>query len=469
MIRPSSTLWRVLAMAFGIVVSTVLLMWVLSSWVLSRSLGSISRAVIEDDLGEYAVLYNKKGTEAIRRLYEAGAHQHDHMLRLIDHTGHVLIDARSPEIEERDVPVLLPPAAHEIAWISTPLHEKGATLLLGGRSLGDGEQLWFGRTDVEDRSILDSVRQQLLLAAGFALLIALLPVLWFMRRVLLPVRGFISTARALTDADRLDDRLPVGDGIPELSEFAESLNRSLDRVAMLTEELEAANDQLAHELRTPLARIRGNVEAVLAHYGEPEGREAAVLSVEEIERSAALIQTILSVRAGDTRSMRLHLETLSMKTLLTDICELYTAAAEERGLELELLVTGDATVLVDRQRLQQAVSNLLDNALSYTPAGGTITVLLDVERDYVTLHVQDTGPGITDTDKQKIWRRFMRGSAASARAPGIGLGLSLVRAVATIHRGEAGVENRTDRKGADFWIKLPTSLDIHSQLKHVSH
>jgi signal transduction histidine kinase len=155
--------------------------------------------------------------------------------------------------------------------------------------------------------------------------------------------------------------------------------------------------------------------------------------------------------------MRLHLETLSLKDMLTDICELFTAAAEQRGLELELLITGDATVLVDRQRVQQAVSNLLDNALAYTPSG-TITVLLDVEPDSATIHVLDTGPGISPTDPQRIWRRFMRGSAASASAPGIGLGLSLVKAVAHVHRGEAGVQNRPEG-GADFWIKLPTGLN----------
>ena len=208
--------------------------------------------------------------------------------------------------------------------------------------------------------------------------------------------------------------------------------------------------------------MRGNIDVVLAHYGEDAGREAAVLSIEEIERSTALIQAILAVRAGDTRSMRLHLEALSLKGLLTDICELYTAAAEQRELCLELLVTGDATVLVDRQRMQQAVSNLLDNALAYTPPKGLVTVLLDVEPDHATIHVRDTGPGVSETDHGRIWRRFMRGSAASANTPGIGLGLSLVKAVAHVHRGEAGVDNQPEG-GADFWIRLPTSLDASSK------
>jgi len=446
-----------MGMVLGIIVCAVSLMWLLTSWVLGRSLGGISHAVILDDLGEYAVLYEKAGIDRIRKLYHAGLHEHDHMLKVQDQDGHILLEVVSPELKSFVWPQLPPMADGQIAWYSTVMPDTGATLLIGRRGFADGVQLWFGRTDVEDIAILRDVRQQLLLVALLTLLVAAFPVIWFGRLVLNPVRSFIHSARVLTDGDQLTERLQVTEGIPEIREFASTLNLSLDRVQSLTEELEAANDQLAHELRTPLARIRGNIDAVLANYGEPLGREAAAQAIEEIERSTGLIQSILSVRAGDARSMRLHLETLSLKDMLTDICELFTAAAEQRGLELELLITGDATVLVDRQRVQQAVSNLLDNALAYTPSG-TITVLLDVEPDSATIHVQDTGPGISPTDPQRIWRRFMRGSAASASAPGIGLGLSLVKAVAHVHRGEAGVQNRPEG-GADFWIKLPTGLN----------
>lgn len=450
-------------MVLTIVVVAVSMMCWLTSWLIGHSLGSISHAVIEDDLGEYSVLYEEGGVPQIRKLYEAGSHEKDHVLRVIDASGTELLAMQSAGIES--LKLSLPPVTpHVTAWKVHSLHT-GGSLLLGGRAMKDGTQLWFGRTDREDRAILKEVQTQFFFSAIVSAVFAMLPVLWFGRWVLRPVRSFIESARILTEAEKLDERLKVDDGIPELREFALALNSSLDRAASLTEELEAANDQLAHELRTPLARVRGNIDVVLANYGEPVGREAAVLSIEEIERSTALIQSILAVRAGDTRSMRLHLEALSLKELLTDICELYTAAAEQRELSLELLVTGDATVLVDRQRLQQAVSNLLDNALAYTPANGLVTVLLDVEPDFATIHVRDTGPGVTESDHTRIWRRFMRGNAASASTPGIGLGLALVKAVAHVHRGEAGVTNRPEG-GADFWIRLQTSLELGSRGMH---
>lgn len=450
-------------MVLTIVVVAVSMMCWFTSWLIGRSLGSISHAVIEDDLGEYSVLYENGGVEQIRKLYSAGSHERDHVMCVIDSKGTDLLVMQSEGVES--LKLSLPAVtADDTVWKTYSLHD-GGTLLMGGRAMKDGTQLWFGRTDREDRMILNQVQIQFFLSAIVSAVLAMVPVLWFGRWVLRPVRSFMESARILTEAEKLDERLKVDDGIPELREFALALNSSLDRAASLTEELEAANDQLAHELRTPLARVRGNIDVVLAHYGEPAGREAAVLSIEEIERSTALIQSILAVRAGDTRSMRLHLEALSLKDLLTDICELYTAAAEQRDLSLELLVTGDATVLVDRQRLQQAVSNLLDNALAYTPPHGLVTVLLDVEPEHATIHVRDNGPGVTESDHARIWRRFMRGSAASASTPGIGLGLALVKAVAHVHRGEAGVVNRPEG-GADFWIRLPTSLDLGNRGPH---
>jgi signal transduction histidine kinase len=154
--------------------------------------------------------------------------------------------------------------------------------------------------------------------------------------------------------------------------------------------------------------------------------------------------------------MKLQREMTSAQQLVTEICELYTAAAEERGLTLEFFVTGgDCWLLMDRKRIQQALANYLDNALAYTPSGGVVSVHLEIEAHEIVIRVCDTGPGLKDIDPSRIWKRFARGSAASASAPGIGLGLSLVRAIAHAHRGSTGCQNRSGMKGAEFWIRLP--------------
>jgi signal transduction histidine kinase len=225
---------------------------------------------------------------------------------------------------------------------------------------------------------------------------------------------------------------------------------------VLTEELEAANDQLAHELRTPLARIRGNVEHILKQAElTPVIREDAARAIDEIKRATALIQNILSIRAGDSGVMKLNIETLSLAGLVEESFELYSAAAEEKALEFRLIIPErDRPLSFDQQRFQQAVCNLLDNAIAYTPRGGTVELELKFENEGAVIFTRDSGPGLSEADSQRIWRRFMRGSAASANAPGIGLGLSLVKAVANAHHGDVGARNRPEG-GAEFWIRIP--------------
>ena len=118
----------------------------------------------------------------------------------------------------------------------------------------------------------------------------------------------------------------------------------------------------------------------------------------------------------------------------------------------------DRILSVDRQRLQQALCNLLDNSISYTPGGGSIRVLVESDDARLTIRIQDTGPGLSESEPDRIWRRFVRGSAASASTPGIGLGLSLVQAIIRAHRGEVGAQNRP-AGGAEFWMTLPVSRE----------
>ena len=452
----SSSLFGLATMILGIMAVTLASTLVLTGWALRNSFDAIGRAVILDDLGEYEVLYASGGVTGIKALFTAGEHDKDQLVQIIDPTGRPILDMEGHVKGGSTLSSshFTPLEVGQTDWERVTL-EDGTLLTLGRKKLADGAELRFGRTDVADQEAISGVHRIMWLAAGFTTLLAAGPVIWFAHRVLRPVRDLISSARQLAGESSLNTRLTPADSIPELTEFASAFNASLDRVQQLTEELEAANDQLAHELRTPLARIRSNLEAMLREPEKYNTQEVAAHAVDEVDRAARLIQSILSIRAGDSRTMKLHLQLTSVCELVTEVCELYSAAAEERNLSLELLVTGgDRQLLLDRERMQQALTNYLDNALSYTPGPGEITVLLDVEDSEVFIRVQDTGPGITEADQQRIWRRFVRGSASSARTPGIGLGLSLVSAVAHAHHGEAGCTNRPEG-GSEFWIRLP--------------
>lgn len=445
-------------MILGMLFAALVLMLGLTTWALNRSLDVVARAVVEDDLGEYEVLYERRGVKGLQRAFAAGSHNEKQMMLVMGPGGEILAaSSLSAHPDAARIVAGRNMAAGQISWAQTSAGQDGSRLLLGGLGLKDGGQLWFGRTDQDDRALIQRVQRLIWVSALITALLATAPILWFANQVLSPVRSLIRGANKLAEGDRLDRRLEAPQAIPELVEFATAFNAGLDRVAVLTAELEAANDQLAHELRTPLARIRGNMEAVLTK-DDPEAiRESAARGIEEIERAVSLVQTILSIRAGDARSMRLHLEFTCYRQLISDIVELYQAAAEARGIELSWAPPDiEVALLVDQQRIRQAISNLLDNALAYTPAGGKVTVTLEMSERDATLRVLDSGPGLSENDHQRIWRRFSRGSAASATTPGIGLGLSLVRAVANVHHGEADGRNRLGG-GAEFWIRLPVT------------
>ena len=241
------------------------------------------------------------------------------------------------------------------------------------RPCGDGNVLWFGRNDTEDRAYVSRIRTNLWLTSAAAMVLALLPVAWFARHVLRPLIQMIGSAQRLAQGST-DARLTAPAAVPELQAFAGAFNRGLDRAAALTAELEAANDQLAHELRTPLARIRGNLEAHHDHTDNPLAREAAARGLEEIDRATHLVQTILTTRAGEHKALKLHLEEIDVREMVGALFDLYQPAAEKRLLRLVLEAPETRFVLLDRQRILQALANLLDNALAYTPARGCVTI-----------------------------------------------------------------------------------------------
>jgi signal transduction histidine kinase len=446
-------------MTLGIIAFVMMLVWIITTWSMTRFFDQVGRAIIKDDLREYGVIYESRSSKAVAVLFDAGGHdEQDQALRLIGPKGKLLLNRPFPDgslAEWPDFGIGSEPTSDGIEWNRIP-QGGGKVITIGRRRFEDGSELWFARTNAGDLAAIDQVHDLLLVAMLIAIALAVGPTVWFASRVLRPVKSLIEGAHRLGRGDSLTARLETSVAIPELRVFAEVFNESLDRVQALTEELEAANDQLAHELRTPLARIRGNVESILSSPEvTPAILENAARAVEEIVRSSAIIQDILSIRAGDSGVMRLNLECASLSDLARETLELYSASAEEKGLVFRMeSPREDCVGSFDRQRLQQALCNLLDNAIAYTPSGGEVVVGLGCGDGFAEIHVKDTGPGLNGDDDQKIWRRFMRGSIASAATPGIGLGLSLVRAVATAHHGEAGCRNRAEG-GADFWMRIP--------------
>jgi signal transduction histidine kinase len=247
-------------------------------------------------------------------------------------------------------------------------------------------------------------------------------------------------------AGNLTRRVPVSGAQDEFDVLAENLNRMLDRIERLMKGLREVTDSVAHDLRTPLNRLRQRLEHSQARLG------AAGSDTTEIDRAIAetdsLIGTfnaLLLIAETDAGTARGAMSPLDLASVAADICELYEPLAEESHVTLTLVAPfglngGDTVIEGNRSLISQALANLVDNAIKYTPPGGRVTVRPAVGFQGVDLCVADTGPGIPPEERPRVVERFVR-LEASRHSPGTGLGLSLVQAVAHFHNAELILED----------------------------
>jgi signal transduction histidine kinase len=240
------------------------------------------------------------------------------------------------------------------------------------------------------------------------------------------------TSREIMAGD-LSRRLPLGRGADEFDTLAINLNRMLERTERLMRGMRDVTDSIAHDLRTPLNRLRNRLEGVLHMIG-PEGAGAAEIeaAVEETDRLIGTFNALLLIAEAEAGVAREAMEQVDLRGIVEGVAELYGPLADEKEVTLTIRPSGAAFVACNPSLVSQALANLLDNAIKYTPAGGKVTVALDQTPAGIALAVGDTGPGIPAEDRTRVLERFVR-LEASRHSPGTGLGLSLVAAVARLH------------------------------------
>src|SRR5690606_12017325 len=228
-------------------------------------------------------------------------------------------------------------------------------------------------------------------------------------------------------------RVPQPDGDDEVAELTRNFNSLLEKNAGLIRALRDTHDNLAHDLRTPLARLRGAAELALRRTDDPAAaREALADCVEESERVLHLLETLLDVSAAESGTLTLTRESVDLAALAAEAADLYSETAEERQVTVELQAEQPVVVSADRIRLGQAVANLLDNAIKDTPPGGRAVLRVAAAEGMAELSVSDSGPGVPTADRAKVWRRLYRGDTSRSQR-GLGLGLSVVKAVVEAH------------------------------------
>jgi heavy metal sensor kinase len=278
---------------------------------------------------------------------------------------------------------------------------------------------------------------------------------WFMaKRALAHVEEITRTAQAISASD-LDQRVPIKGQADEIDSLAMTFNAMLDRIQALVTETKEMTENIAHDLRSPITRIRGLAEMALTTGNTIREYEAAAAStVEDCDRLLEMINTMLYISQTEATVGRLSTEEVDVTRIVRDACELFQPVAEDKGVDLIIEIRTDLKVRGVLQHLQRMLANLIDNALNYTPSPGTVTVSVSCDETEGVIRVKDTGIGISAEDLPHIFRRFYRCDRSRSR-PGTGLGLTLVQAIVRAHHGRIAVVS-TPNLGTTFTVTLPT-------------
>ncbi len=323
--------------------------------------------------------------------------------------------------------------------------------------LPNGFRLLVGR-DVEDRV---EVRALIVSALGWSSLGALILAIvggWLLRgAVLRRVEAINRTASAIVLGD-LSHRVPTRGSSDEFDRLARTINTMLEQIEHLIEGVRNATNVVAHDLRTPLAELRSRLETLLSTRPPlAETYDELHDAVSDIDRIVGIFNALLRLAEIDSGVRRAGFRRVDLAGVATELMELYEPSAEDKHVALTVDVPSGMAVRGDPDLLAQAIGNLVDNAIKYTPCGGKVALrIASVMKDQVSVAVADSGPGIAETDKARVTERFYRGNR-TAGTEGIGLGLSVVDAVARLHGGTLSFGD--NGPGLEAILTLPRDAD----------
>ncbi|HWY15702.1 MAG TPA: HAMP domain-containing sensor histidine kinase [Rhizomicrobium sp.] len=273
------------------------------------------------------------------------------------------------------------------------------------------------------------------------------------------------TSREIMEGN-LSRRLPVGHAGDEFDVLALNLNRMLDRTERLMRGMREVTDSIAHDLRTPLNRLRNRLEGTL-HSLDSHGAAGVQIeaAVEETDRLMATFNALLLIAEAEAGVAREAMTPVDLRGIVEGVVELYAPLADEKGVSLSAAPSGQAIVNCIGSLVSQALANLLDNAIKYTPAGGGVKISVEDTPGGIALCVADTGPGIASEDRNRVLERFVR-LEASRHSPGTGLGLSLVAAVARLH--DAKLELEDNGPGLKATLLFPVGANRRSSAQQIA-
>jgi signal transduction histidine kinase len=427
----------------------------------------VSSAIQEHDLeivkakvDEYVLVHRTEGFEALLRrirLEEESNRESGILVRLADSSNNTLMSIIPPQWKAQDVNALesLPVAIPGEPPQTVVSRNRGESFELISQRLSDSSVLQIGKRPEKRGKLLERFSA---IFAGILIPAVLTGIAggWFVSfRALRPIRDLIHTVRCIDDG-RMDARVSSNQTGDELEELVRLFNRMLGRIETLINGMREALDNVAHDLRTPITRLRSVIETTLqSEAGVEELRDALMDTAEEAERISTALGTLMDISEAEKGIMNLQLEKTDISDLVREVVELYQYVAEDKEVTLAAALPHALPAWVDSNRIRQAVANLVDNAVKFTPSGGRIEVDAAAVGNGVEIRVLDSGIGIPAHDIPRIFDRLFRGEKSRSHR-GLGLGLSMVQAVVRAHNGYIDVRSNPGA-GSIFRMFLPAA------------
>lgn len=412
--------------------------------------------VLDLQASKYTESYNKGGVRLLERRFseERNSSRNVFFLRVLDDKNRVVSLKKpaqsvipTPDVFSQNLP------KRNGLWTS---EDKTNVWTFKEIKLLDGNMLQVGKSSQESREFLNSLRGVFIKTTIPLLFLGLIVGIALTYRAIRPIRNIIIAVQKILKTGEINTRVSVDHsaGKGQLHELVTIINKMLSKNEEVFAAMRNSLDNVAHDLRTPMTRLRGSAESALLSGNDDQIHDSLADCLEESDHVLQMLNTMMDVAEVESGAIKLKLKDVSVKQMIEKIIDLYDIVAEDSNITISTEFKTDITIQADETRIKQVFANLVDNAIKYSPENSAISIVVEKKGKALVVSVKDQGIGIEGEDSVRIFNRLYRADASRTKK-GIGLGLSLVKGIVEAHSGRITVSSLGKNKGSTFKVALP--------------